>query len=469
MSKRITGVIVAIVIGTMLLAALGTTVASRVSGRRQEMTDLRDRASAIAELIPNVGSTRRANSDNETTNQTEVLRKKLVTVLGLSGVYQYSVGPRGRVTGEPPGFVPAEELDIDALRAGEVVDGSRGNVLWAAAARVGPNGLTTVAVVTRTREPWLAPTIKWLLVSATVAIALGVAVSIVLGRRLARPVREAVVTTRRIAAGDLSARLAVPGGTAGFGADADDGDELAELASSINAMADELERSRALDRQFLMSVSHDLRTPLTSIRGYAEAIVDGMSPSPESSAQVILDQSHRLERLVEDLLDLAKLDARQFKFRPVDVPVADVVQTAVDAITPMVANAGLRLHVDDTAEGVAHVDVNRLSQAIGNLSANAINFARTTVWISTARRIGVDGAPIIAIDVADDGPGIASEDLPHVFDRLYQANTSAPASESGSGLGLAIVKELVEAMGGTVTVSSVPGTGTTFSLSFPLA
>lgn len=466
MSRRITGVIVAVVIGTILLAAFGTTVASRVSSRRQETADLRDRASAIAELIPNVGSTRRTNAEDTTTGQTEVLRKKLVAVLGLSGVYQYTVGQRGRVVGEPPSFVPAEQLDIDAMRAGEVLDGNNGNVLWASAARVGPNGLATVAVVTRTREPWLAPTIKWLMASAAVAIGFGVAASIVLGRRLAQPVRNAVVTTQRIAAGDLSARLVVAHGPG-------DGptrpvDELAELATSINAMADELERSRALDRQFLMSISHDLRTPLTSIRGYAEAIVDGMTPSPVSSAHVILDQSHRLERLVEDLLDLAKLDARQFKFRLVDAPLAPIVRTATDGITPMASAADLQLHVNAAEDGTVHVDVDRLSQAIGNLCVNAIQFARSAVWISTARRIDTDGATTLAIDVADDGPGISPEDLPHIFDRLYQANSSAPTAESGSGLGLAIVKELTEGMGGAVNVASTPGTGTTFSLSFPL-
>src|SRR5205823_14198502 len=133
-----------------------------------------------------------------------------------------------------------------------------------------------------------------------------------LGRRIARPLQEAEIATRRIAAGDLDASVPVQPGA---------DEELASLARSINTMATTLARSRGLERQFLLSVSHDLRTPLTSIRGFAEAIADGAAPDDRRAAEVIAAESRRLERLVGDLLDLAKLESRQFTFhsRPIDL------------------------------------------------------------------------------------------------------------------------------------------------------
>ena len=138
-----------------------------------------------------------------------------------------------------------------------------------------------------------------------------------LSRRLTQPLREATQATATIAHGDLSVRLPVGGGRPN--------DELGALALSINEMADSLQRSRGLEQQFLLSVSHDLRTPLTSIQGYAEAIADGAVPDDRAAAGVILTEARRLGRLVRDLLDLAKLEARQFTFHPVDVDLGEVV------------------------------------------------------------------------------------------------------------------------------------------------
>jgi signal transduction histidine kinase len=266
-------------------------------------------------------------------------------------------------------------------------------------------------------------------------------------------VHAAVETTRRLAAGDLSARLDASHTT--------DDDELAVLARSINTMAAALERSRGLERQFLMSVSHDLRTPLTSIRGYAEAIADGVG-DPVRSAGVIDAEARRLERLVGDLLDLAKLDARRFDFRIADVPIASVIDAAVHSVRAVAAAADVALIVADSPDATVSADVDRLAQAIGNLSGNALKFARSTVWI----RSRIEGN-LVAVDVADDGAGIPIGDLPHVFERLYQASNSPQRKESGSGLGLTIVRELVEGMGGTVEVASEEGTGTTFTIRLP--
>ncbi|MFN8053406.1 MAG: HAMP domain-containing sensor histidine kinase [Acidimicrobiales bacterium] len=459
MSRRITVAIVGVVIGTMLLAGLGTLVATRVAGRAKELGTLEQRADAIADLVPNLDRQRPAGAGTGTpTTAPTDTQAKLVKVLGLSGVAQLRITRTGQLVGAVPLWVANTGFDVDALRRGTTISGVRGNRLWAAAARANANGSSTVALVTDTREAIIGPALRWLLVSAAVAVLLGVGVSIVLGRRLSGPVRRAVDATQRIAGGDLAARLPQPSGAH---------DELASLALAINSMAGELERSRLLEHQFLMSVSHDLRTPLTSIRGYAEAIADGVGGDPQASAAVIVTESQRLERLVADLLDLAKLDARQFGFRMADTRLGEVIGAAVRRIGPEAAAAGLDVRVANDLDPVVHVDADRLTQVVGNLSSNSLKFARSAVWVRTRPETGADGRQGVAIDVADDGPGIDPADLPHVFERLYQAQSRVAPRESGSGLGLAIVKELVDGMGGAVAVASVPGTGTTFTVWVP--
>jgi two-component system sensor histidine kinase BaeS len=241
---------------------------------------------------------------------------------------------------------------------------------------------------------------------------------------------------------------------------------LAVLARSINAMADGLQRARDQERQFLMSVSHDLRTPLTSIRGYADAIAEGATDDPTRAAQVIVSESRRLERLVGDLLDLAKLDADRFELHLERTDIVDVVAGTVEGFGPELADAGLALHHSlDQAEPVwASVDVDRLAQVVANLTTNAISYARTAVW-AVARSDG-DSA---VIEISDDGPGIPAASLAHVFDRLYQADNQGARRRQGSGLGLAIVAELSARMGGRCEVRSVEGQGTTFTVRLPLA
>ncbi|MGI8684136.1 MAG: sensor histidine kinase, partial [Acidimicrobiales bacterium] len=232
--------------------------------------------------------------------------------------------------------------------------------------------------------------------------------------------------------------------------------ELARLAESINAMAAELERARGLERQFLLSVSHELRTPLTSVRGFAEAIADGAAPDTRRAAEIIGSEARRLERLVGDLLDLAKLDARSFSLHMEPVDVAAVVVDTAEGFRPAADVAGLVLDVavDGASRGgalVASADPERLAQVVANLVENALKFAAGRITVSATRE---DGHVVLA--VADDGPGIAKEDRAHVFDRLFQSSRT-PARQAGSGLGLTIVAELASAMGATVAAQSVPG------------
>ena len=247
--------------------------------------------------------------------------------------------------------------------------------------------------------------------------------------------------------------------------DEGDGAELAGLARSINAMAESLERSRGMERQFLLSVSHDLRTPLTSIRGFGEALAEGRAPDPAHAGSVITAEAGRLERLVGDLLELAKLDARRFSLDIRATDVAEVVSDTIEGFRPAAERAGVTLEIDLGARGgaaaaAAAADPDRLAQIVANLVENALKFAAGRISVAVA----ADG---VTFSVDDDGPGIAPDDLARVFEPFYQS-ARAPARQVGSGLGLAIVSELVAAMGGQVRAEPAPsGGGTRVVVSLP--
>ena len=350
--------------------------------------------------------------------------------------------------GELPGDLSAADLHPEQLRNGESVSGRVGNGVYAIAPVDATSENMTAILISRPSDP-VRGLVPWFLLASGVTLLIGLAVAAWLGRALTNPLRHAVTVTATIADGDLSVR--VPEHVARPGAPRD---ELDELAHSINTMAEALDRSRGLERQFLLSVSHDLRTPLTSIRGYAEAIADGTAPDPTRAAGVILAESRRLERLVKDLLDLAKLDARRFTFTIVEVDLNEVASDSVEGFRREVEAAGLAIRLDVPHDPTpAFADPDRLQQVIANLVENALKFATSTITV----RVSADqGGPVL--EVIDDGPGIASEDLPHVFERLYVTALRPARKEAGSGLGLAIVREVTETMGGRVEARAVTGT-----------
>jgi two-component system sensor histidine kinase BaeS len=270
-------------------------------------------------------------------------------------------------------------------------------------------------------------------------------------------VREASAAAHRIAAGDLATRLPVPDGPPG--------DELDELSRSINSMAADLERARTLDQQFLLSISHDLRTPLTSIRGYAEAIADGAAPDPAGAAGVIASEAERLDRLVADLLTLARLDGRAFALHPSVHDLTVPVNDAVRAFVPAAEAAGLTVSVRVAGmPATVLADPARVQQVLGNLLANAAKLARSRIEVSI---VAAPGGWLVRVD--DDGPGIPADEREHVFERLYAARTVPARAEVGSGLGLAIVHQLVAAMGGTVRADDSPLGGARLEVRFAAA
>jgi len=430
MTRRLIITMVSVVAGALVLAVAGTTILLRLNAASQTRRELRKEAVAMAQAIESLQAPRALQAVGQ--------------ALRLQGQQVVRFGPGGRTADPLPEGVSLEDLDVARLRAGETVTGRHGTLVYAAAPAPRRAGMFVV-VITRRVGPPLRNAAPIFALAALVALAAAAIVAVDLGRRLTRPLRAAQSATGRIAAGDLAARVPDPEGD----------DELAQLGRSVNAMAEALERSRGLERQFLLSVSHDLRTPLTAIRGWAEAIADHRAPNDREAAETILAEARRLERLVTDLLELAKLDARRFSLDTRATDVGEVVTATVEGFRPAAEAEGVAVVAagDGTDGLVATADPDRLAQVVANLVENALKFARGRIEFGTAR----DGSDIV-LWVADDGPGLNADELERVFEPFYQSPRS-PARTSGTGLGLAIVHQLVEAMGGTTAAEAAPGGG----------
>jgi two-component system OmpR family sensor kinase len=364
------------------------------------------------------------------------------------------------LSAQPRLLVPQGDIDTRRLAQGKTSSGTAGQLAFAAVPLVRiPAGLgthgdeTIVALAIQRRVGGAANSLGYYLLASAISLLVAGAASAAIAHRISRRVLAAARTAKQIAAGDFNARI--PESRRAY-------PELAGLDAAINSMAADLARSRQLERQFFLSISHDLRTPLTSIRGYAEAIHDAAVPDPPAAAGVVIAEARRLERLIGDLLDLARLDAHRFSLSLEPTDLAISAQEAAEALRYEFEAAGvsLEVHVPDHPV-VLQLDPDRIRQVVANLVENALKFATSSVRVDVEAAAGMSA--LLAVE--DDGPGIAPEDLPHVFERLYTSNRQV-ARAAGTGLGLAIVAELTEAMGGTVHVLSPlsSGVGTRFSV-----
>jgi signal transduction histidine kinase len=452
--RRLTLAVVGSVALSLVIAGAGSLLLTRASTQNQAAAQLVSEADALT-------------SDSSGVQSLAVLRA-VRRVLELEDALVVRVNVAGRVLTPLPGGLEAAEIEPEQLLAGQTVSGRQGNLVFAAApipltsverARLKLAG--TLAVVLTRQVGDLGPSWTYFLLAGGAALLVAWLVAWQMSRRIARPLVEAVAATERIAGGDLHSR--VPERPGDYG-------ELSTLARSINTMAQNLQDSRARERDLLLSVSHDLRTPLTSIRGFAEAITDGAAEDTAQAAGVITAEARRLERLVGDLLELTKLEASQLSItmRPTDV--AEVAATTTEGFRPLAERAGIRLAVqlpsgaDGAGRAVAGADPDRLAQLLANLIENAISFARTTVAVSVWAPAPADRHVSVTVD--DDGPGIPADELSRVFQRFYRTDRG-PRRQIGSGLGLAIVAELASAMGGTVRAQSPTGAegGTRFVVS----
>lgn len=458
----------ALVVGALVFAGLATLGLTSLDSVSKTESQLVVEAKQLAEGVQEEAA---AGNHHDTAAVLHQALNFMKAPLNLEGVGFYGVRtnrshqlylynflvPTRRVV--LPGGLQQQQLVSASFIDGDPVAGHRGNLAWAAFLFSTTTPVAggyqcsdcqdvNLAVVLARRAPAGVGTAgTWFAIAAAATVVVALLVAWRLGRRIARPLQQVETVTGRIAAGDLSARVPVP---------AREGHELVSLANSVNQMADSLARARGTQRQFLMSVSHDLRTPLTSIRGYAEALADGATDDVPRAASVVLSEARRLERLVGDLLELAKLEAGSFSLSCTDVDLYEVVHSTVEGFEPAAASLGLHIELRAAASHhdpvPCYADPDRLGQVVANVVENALKYARSQVTV-TAGYAGA-GEPTLAVE--DDGPGIPPSDLDRVFERLYQS-ASAASRKLGSGLGLAIVHELVTAMGGSVRAESPAG------------
>jgi two-component system phosphate regulon sensor histidine kinase PhoR len=230
----------------------------------------------------------------------------------------------------------------------------------------------------------------------------------------------------------------------------------------------EVRRLETVRRDFVANASHEIKTPLTAIRGFAETLLGAALPERETRnyLQVILNHSERLSRLVEDLLELSRLEAGSHKLTPVALDVAALATRLCEELEPRIRERGFDVRVHGAGAPRAFADRRAVEQILSNLLDNALKYSEPGKRIDV--RVQADGAAV-RIDVADQGPGIPDADRARIFERFYRVDRGRSREQGGTGLGLAIVKHLVQASGGEVWVESTPGQGSTFRFTLPAA
>jgi two-component system OmpR family sensor kinase/two-component system sensor histidine kinase BaeS len=288
------------------------------------------------------------------------------------------------------------------------------------------------------------------LLAGGVATVLGVAFS----RSLAQPLNRLAVAARAIAANDLTQRVK-PGGTA----------EVVAVGHAFNDMAASLQQAEELRRNMVADVAHELRTPLSVLQGNLSGLLDGVFPLEMAEVARLYDETRLLNRLVDDLRELAQAEAGQLRLDLRPLNVSDVIGSTVDAFSAAAAEQQVELSGDAASDlPLVQADAERVAQVLRNLLSNALRHTPPGGLISVAASSQPGG---VEVSVSDTGEGIAAEDLPHVFDRFWRSDKSRARETGGSGLGLAIARRLIEAQGGRIGVESKIGQGSRFWFRLP--
>ncbi len=379
---------------------------------------------------------------------------------GLAGpaVGQVRIAPDGTLTGTDPEAVRiARRAGAAGALGGAPVSGvvrqGRGEVLVEARA----TGDGAVALVRPADTPAEQVVRRNLLFAYLAGMVVAVLVGVVLARVLARPLRRTADAARRLRAGQRDVRVPVEGPT-----------EVAEVAGAVNELADALARSEGRQREFLLSVSHELRTPLTAVRGFGESIADGVvtGAAAVAAGRTVVDEAMRLERLVDDLLELARTTADDFRLDLADVDLTGLLAAAAVVWDQRCRAAGVRFSTTaPPGPVVVRTDPRRLRQVLDGLAENALRVTPAGAPLHLAL---VDGPGGVRLEVRDGGPGIDPADAPDVFRRGALHERYRGARPVGSaGVGLALVHGLVGRMGGTVTAGRAPEGGACFTVTLP--
>ena len=302
-------------------------------------------------------------------------------------------------------------------------------------------------------EPDLPSINRFLIWSGILAGGLAAALTFFLSRRILAPMESLSRAARAMATGDFSRRVEVRSR-----------DEIGELARSFNTMAEELATTEQIRRNLVADVAHELRTPLSNIGGYLEAIRDDVVKADAATISSMHEEVVLLTRLIEDLQELALAESGQMTLYIQPCNLSELVKKAIAAAQPQAEAKGIRIGMDAVGDARVQVDPERISQVLRNLLVNAASYtsAGGSIQVSLHAKPGE-----VEVSVADTGPGIAEEDLPYVFERFYRVDKSRSRATGGVGLGLTIAKRLVEAHGGSIRVDTQLGVGTNFTFSLP--
>ncbi len=391
--------------------------------------------------------------------------QNLEAVIG-EGARMYAVGlPLCTGSADPRGGIPATtsanvnygKIARDGIQRLDFVNDAGTPTVATAAPLTIAEATTGALILTRPRaavsSAW-SEVVPRLLVAALAGFVPALLLTLLLTSRFTRPLRAMQTATQRVAEGDLTASVDPPTTV-----------EMNQLATSFNGMVRDLRDREVASRLFLMKITHDLRTPLTAIRGHAAALSDGVVPEEAipTSLAAIESEASRLEEMVADLLDLARLDARRFRL---DMAEVDPVEHLEQAFTAHSAEAAQREITYSSQIGTLPpitTDPSRLRQIVGNLIDNALR------WTSTGGEVTVIAASAphggIRVQVCDSGPGVPQLEREVVFEPFRSSET--PDGRTGSGLGLAICRQLARAMGGDVRVDDGPSGGARFTLTLP--
>nr|WTB32306.1 ATP-binding protein [Streptomyces sp. NBC_00830] len=354
-------------------------------------------------------------------------------------------------TQPPRGADPHTPQDLDALRACESAQPLTPclqQVFNERTASVAPPRLEIHLGYQNESPPTLAA-------APTVAVAVGVALAAVLGalllsRAVLRPVRAMTLTAKGLGEGDLGRRVPVSGR-----------DEIAQLGGAFNRMADSIQAGEERQRRLTGDIAHELRTPLANLRGYLEALRDGIvEPTPELLAS-LHEEALLQQRIVDDLQDLALAEAGALTYHRCEVDLRELLDTSRTAHRAQADTAGVALELEAPCQVYVTADPDRLRQVVGNLIGNAL---RATGAGGTVTLALIPRGEQAIVEVRDTGKGIPAQDLPHLFDRFWRADPSRGRTTGGSGLGLSIARQIVTDHDGTVDVRSTVGVGTTFTI-----
>lgn len=450
----------AVILVALFVVAIGLVIALRSNPLlyRQAVTRIFLAGSAISYRLDQIPNQAVNRAENVLQREAEIRNLRLV-VLEKDGSVVLDVGP-GRENPLPRLPLPLIPTEQETILARIFRDGKGTSWIYTLHSLENQKYLlvATPQPVLRLRDIFRDEIMGPFLQAALIALLLGVGLSLLIAQWIANPLKQMADAARKMEDGNYRP---IP---------VDGPREVQQLGEALNEMAYKVQSGQQSQREFLANVSHELKTPLTSIQGFSQAIIDGAVQTPEAlknAAGVIYQESSRMFRLVVDLLSLARLEAGTADLQHIPLDLAPLLRSVVEKFQIQAQNARVNLVLEAAPSLVVLGDGDRLAQVITNLVDNALKFTPENGRV-TIRAVQQDGSAVVS--VSDTGIGIDPQDQPRIFERFYQVDKSRKGGAGrGVGLGLAIAAQIIAAHGGHIRLDSQPGIGATFTISLPLA